>query len=132
MALTYKIVATKKPGTGMLGDTLYYPKLTDSTLMDLRDVSQILAQRTTASEADIRLVVTGLMDLIPELLLDGKTVKLDHFGSFRLYARAEPSPSADEVKTSHIRGLRISFLPDKRMKAELAHAKFMRKKEKRG
>lgn len=126
MALTYKIVATKKPGSGMDGDTLYYPKLTGSSMMDLRDVSKILSRRTTASEADIRLVVTGLMELIPELLLEGKTVKLDHFGSFRLHAKAETSASAEAVKTSHIKGLRISFLPDKRMKDELEQAKFVR------
>ena len=128
MALTYKIVATKKPGSGMEGDTLYYPKLTGSAQLDLRDVSEILAARSTASEADVRLVVTGLMELIPQLLLEGKTVKLDHFGSFRLHAKVEASTSADAVKASHIQGLRISFLPDKRMKAELAHAKFVRKR----
>lgn len=111
----------------MEGDTLYYPKLTGSSLMDLRDVSKILSRRTTASEADIRLVVTGLMDLIPELLLEGKTVKLDQFGSFRLHAKVEASASAEAVKAAHIKGLRISFLPDKRMKAELEQAKFVRK-----
>ncbi|MFW6226529.1 MAG: hypothetical protein ACOC31_00340 [Bacteroidota bacterium] len=51
---------------------IWYPKLTGSRRADLREIGKILAKRTTASEADVHLVIMGLVELIPELLKEEK------------------------------------------------------------
>jgi len=119
MALTYKVVSTTKPGQGHDGEQIWFPKLTGSSKVDLWEVARILAKRSTASEADVFLVITGLVSLVPELLLQGKTVKLDNLGSFRLHARVKTSPVREEVSAKNIREIRLSFKPDNRIKEAL-------------
>jgi len=119
MALKYKIASTKKPGQGKEGEQIWFPKLTGTSQADLNQIAQILAQRSSASQADVYLIVMGLVDLIPELLSEGKTVKLDNLGTFRLHARVETASSPNEVTVHKIKELRMSFLPDKRIKQAL-------------
>lgn len=119
MALTYTIMSTNRPGEGKAGTPMYFPKLTGTSQTNLRQLSKILAMRSTASEADVYLVVTGLINLIPQLLTEGKTVKLDGLGTFRLHARVDPASSPDKVTARNIRELRMSFRPDNEIKREL-------------
>lgn len=122
MALTYKVISTTKPGQGRDGGQIWFPKLTGSSKVDLWEVARTLAKRSTASESDVFLVITGLVTLIPELLLQGKTVKLDNLGSFRLHARVRTSPSRGEVSVKNIREIRLSFKPDNVIKEALRGA----------
>ena len=112
MALKYKIVSTFSPGEGKEGKQLWFPKLTGSSQINLREIAKILHQRSTASEADVYLIVKGLVDLIPELLADGYTVKLDELGTFRLHAKVRTSGSPQTVSVRNINKLRLSFRPD--------------------
>jgi len=129
MALQYKIISTIKRGQAEDNERIWFPRLTGSQKINLRQVAEILNQRSTASEADIYLVLMGLVDLLPELLLDGNTVKIDEFGSFRLHAKVSTEDSPDKVTSRNINDLRISFLPDKRIKQALKRADFTKKKE---
>jgi predicted histone-like DNA-binding protein len=119
MALSYKIVSTFKPGEGREGKQIWFPKLTGTKQVGLRKIAKILSTRTTASEADLYLVVMGLVELIPELLLDGNTVKLDNLGTFRLHAKVEPSSSPEKVSAKNIREVRLSFRPDSEVRKQL-------------
>jgi predicted histone-like DNA-binding protein len=123
MALKYKVISTNKPGKGLQGEKIWFPKLTGSKKIDLLGVARILAKRSTAKEIDVYAVVTGLMDIIPELLMDGYTIKLDLLGSFRLHARVETSDTAEKVTAKKIKEFRIGFTPTKDMKATLQAAK---------
>ena len=129
MALQYKIISMIKRGNTENEQRIWFPRLTGSRKINLRQVAEILKQRSTASEADIYLVLIGLVDLLPELLLDGNTVKIDEFGSFRLHAKVSTENSPDKVTSRNINDLRISFLPDKRIKQALKRADFKKKKE---
>lgn len=123
MALTYTIMSTNRPGEGKAGTPMYFPKLTGTSQANLREVSKLLAMRSTASEADVYLVVTGLINLIPELLAEGRTVKLDGLGTFRLHARVDTASSPEKVSTRNIRELRLAFRPDNEIKRELRTVK---------
>lgn len=127
MALKYKIVSTFRPGEGKEGSQLWFPKITGSSQADLRDIANMLHKRSTASEADVFLIVKGLVDLIPELLADGRTVKLDELGTFRVHAKVRTSDSPDSVSVKNIEQLRVSFRPDKWMKKALKNAEIVPK-----
>lgn len=129
MGLKYKIMRSlKQTGTGEK-KPFWYPQLTGSQKMNLEEVAEILASRTTASRADVHLVVTGLTELIPELLLRGNTVHLGKLGSFRLRAKATPVEEPHKVTSRHIRELRAAFIPAPAMKKKLKDARFEKVKE---
>lgn len=129
MPVQYKITSMIKPGETGDEERIWFPRLTGSERIGLRQIAEILKQRSTASEADVYLVLMGLVDLLPELLLDGKTVKIDEFGTFRLHAKVTTEDSPDKVTSRNIRDLRISFLPDKGIKTALKRADFTKKKD---
>ncbi|HZL11638.1 MAG TPA: HU family DNA-binding protein [Prolixibacteraceae bacterium] len=112
MALKYKVVSTFSPGEGKEGKQLWFPKITGSSPINLREIAKILHKRSTASESDVYLIVKGLVDLIPELLANGYTVKLDELGTFRLHAKVSTSGSPESVSVKNINKLRLSFRPD--------------------
>jgi predicted histone-like DNA-binding protein len=87
--------------------------------MNLREMARQLAKESTLSEADIYAVIFGLNNLIPDKLMDGYTVKLDGFGSFRLHAKVETSNDPSEIDVRSIKELRISFKPDNEIKRNL-------------
>ncbi len=119
MALKYKTVSTFKPGKGRQGEQMWFPKLTGSDQVNLRGIAKIMSSRSTASESDLYVIVMGLVDLIPELLLNGNTIKLDNFGTFRLHAKVEPSSNPEKVTVKNIKELRISFRPDSTIRKQL-------------
>jgi predicted histone-like DNA-binding protein len=119
MGIKYKIMSTRQPGAGKDGKEISFPKLTGTQQMDLRNVARTLAERTTLSEADVYAVVVGLTDLIPEMLSQGYTIKLDRLGTFRLHARVTPSDHPDKVTVRNIKEFTLSFRPDNEVKKAL-------------
>ncbi|MFW6226528.1 MAG: hypothetical protein ACOC31_00335 [Bacteroidota bacterium] len=51
-------------------------------------------------------------------------MKLDNLGSFRLHAKVKPVDAPDKVSSKNIKEIRLSFLPDKRIKDELQQVTF--------
>lgn len=129
MALKYKVVSTFRPGEGRDGEQLWFPKLTGASQVDLRQIAQLLQKRSTASESDVYLIVKGLVGLIPELLAEGHTVKLDELGTFRLHAKVDACDSPEAVSAKNIREVRLSFRPDSLIKQELQAAEIRKADE---
>jgi predicted histone-like DNA-binding protein len=129
MTLKYKVVSTFSPGEGKEGKQIWFPKITGSSQINLSEIAKILHKRSTASESDVYLIVKGLVDLIPELLADGYTVKLDELGIFRLHAKVTTSDSPESVSVRNINKLRLSFRPDNAIKSELKGVKILPEKK---
>jgi len=127
--MKYKVMSTTHPpGHWKDQEPLWFPKLTGSSCVDLDEMCKILSARSTASRADIYLVIYGLEQLIPELLAEGKTVKLGGIGSFRLHAKVEPAKRKDDVSAKNIKELRLSFRPGTRIKNALKKVSFKKVK----
>lgn len=123
MPLFYKATSTFQPGEGSTGKKLWFPKITGSSQKSLKDISKLLEKRSTLSSIDILGVLHGLSDLIPELLCEGNTIKIDGLGTFRLHAKVTTCNSEEEVSVHHIREFRLSFKPDNEIKEKLQEAK---------
>mgnify|MGYP000297749124 CR=1 FL=1 len=119
MAVKYKVIGSKNPQSKDENAILFYPKLCDSVQLNTSRVSKIMAMRSSVSKSDIYNVLIGLAELIPELLGEGHTIKLDGFGIFRLHAKTKTMNDPAKVNVKNITGYRLSFLPDKEMKREL-------------
>ena len=126
MPVKYKVMATTKPGQGKEGEKIYFPKLTRSSQVNLRDIANMLSEISTASPGDVYLIITGLVDLIPTLLGKGNTIKLDDLGTFRLHARVDTEPSPEKVTSRNIKELRLSFRHDNRIKKKLKGIKVVK------
>ncbi len=127
MGLMYKIASTKKPGQGKDGETLYFPVLTNTSQVDLRALAKQLSETSTASPADVYLIINGLIDLIPKLLADGKTVKLDGLGTFRLHAKVTTVATEAQVNVRNITSVRATFRPDNGIKKALKNVTITKK-----
>lgn len=112
-------MSTYKPGQGTNGEQIWFPKLTGTSPASILDVSHLIAKRTTASEADVYLVMMALVDAIPDLLAEGKTIKLERFGTFRLHAKVKTENSPEKITRRNIKEIRLSFRPDNEMKKAL-------------
>ena len=130
MAVFYKVVS-KRPG-GMAGTNAprYYPVLTDRRVMDLRELSKRISDMSTVSRPDVMAVVYAFIDLIPGLLQDGYNIKLDGFGTFSLHVSGEGKDDPDQVTHRDIKGVKMTILPDKRIKIRLQATTFRKKQTK--
>jgi predicted histone-like DNA-binding protein len=127
MAVYYKVVS-KKPGLSKPDSaTKYYPVLTGRNQADIREVCDLLSEASTVTPGDVRAVLEGFIRLIPHLLMDGRTVKLEGFGTFNLHCSAVGQTNPDNVTLRDIRGIKMSFLPDKEIKRKLKGTKFKKK-----
>ena len=126
MALKYKIASTSKPGQGKAGEKVYFPRLTESSQVTLQEMIWAIEKRSSVTESDVYAVLYNLVNLIPELLLKGNTVKLDNLGTFRLYAQTQAESSPEKVSDHNITGLKLTFRPDVRIKQKLKHPEFIK------
>jgi len=126
MTIRYKITSTSKPGAGKDGEKIYFPRLTGSSPVDLDYLSRIIEQRSSASKADVYLILLEFAQLVPELLTEGKTIVVKDLGSFQLHARVSAADSPEKVTFRNIKEIRMSFLPDKKIKKRLNKINFQR------
>lgn len=101
--------------------TRYYPALTNRRTQDLRDICETISGRSSLTNGDVMAVVVSLMELVPDLLLDGYNVRLDGFGIFSLHASGKGKDTPEEVTFRDITGVKMAFLPDKHIKRRLRH-----------
>jgi predicted histone-like DNA-binding protein len=124
MAIHYKIVKQAEPGIMGGGNYKYYARACGTRKINLREISDMLAQRSALSPGDVFGTVIGLVDLIPGLLMDGHTVEVGELGTFSLSLKSKGENSKDEVSYRSIKNLKINFRAGSRLKDVLAYAKF--------
>ena len=105
-------------------EKLWYAIKDTGKTVDLKRISVEIEKRTAATRADISSILISLLEIIPEFLRDGDTVKLDGFGIFRINVNSTASPRPEEVSARSVKGTRVSFLPSTEMKAALSTATF--------
>jgi len=76
------------------------------------------------SPADVMAVLEGLIELVPEKLLEGYLVKLGEFGTFRAGFSSKGEATLAQVKASSITNPRINFRPGKVIRDELKKASY--------
>lgn len=128
MPIHYKTVKKAEAGVKGGGRFRYHAAATKRKIVDSHDLSRMLANRCTLSRADVTAVLTGLSELMCELLCDGKSVHFDDIGIFSTSLVSELKDSPEEVKESSISGVRVQFRANKELKKQLKKAKFKRVK----
>lgn len=124
MAVSYKVVS-KRPG-GMAGSNppKYFPMVTKRSLMDTRELAEEIGRRNGFSSAHVVGIIETLIQMVPEMLKDGRSVRLDGFGTFSLHVSGVGREDPDKVTKRDITKVKMAFLPSKEIKMKLAATKF--------
>lgn len=79
-----------------------------------KKIAQRLAQISTVSYADVVAVLAELPGVMADYMAQGKSVRLDGFGTFRYTLDTEGVESKDELDiTKQIKAVRVQFIPTK-------------------
>lgn len=106
----------------------YYAFPKASGTIELRELARRISRESTVSMMDTVAVLEGLLQVIPDMLLDGNIVRLGDFGTFRLGISSEGVENPDEFNVSKIRKANLIFHAGKVFRDRLKTIKFTRAK----
>jgi len=118
MSVKYVVVGRGKPGVPD-SPKKYYSMVKSTGEIDLRELSNQIADVSTVTPIDVLAVLESLLQMVPQHIADGKIVRLGDFGDFRLTLKSEGSESADAVSVHKIKSSHLRFRPGKVFKQTL-------------
>ncbi|MDR2919977.1 MAG: HU family DNA-binding protein [Tannerella sp.] len=102
----------------------YYASPVNSGKVTLDDLANRIARSSSLTRGDILNVLSNFLDELPEYLKDGKSVQLGDFGTVRLSFSSQGVDTEEEVNASLIKGVRVIFTPNVKLKDELNRTSF--------
>ena len=115
MSVKYKLVLKKDLTKGAAADAKrYYASAPVSGMMDFDSICELIADRSTASDGDVALVVLGLIRAMEEALLRNEVVQLGRLGNFRL---SIGTVEEKDFQANMIRKPKIIFTPGDKLRA---------------
>ncbi|MBR8537128.1 hypothetical protein KDU71_16280 [Carboxylicivirga sediminis] len=103
---------------------VYYARSCQRRKIDLYDLAERLASYSILSPVDIHSVLIGLADVIPEYLMDNKSVDLGDLGIISLHLSSHSEETEEAVTWRSIKDLKVQFRAGVRFKKKLKHASF--------
>lgn len=123
MPVKYALVQRGNPQDASAAKKFYAIQQNTGTV-DIRELSRIISEISTVSEIDTHAVIEALIIKVPELVADGKIVRLGDFGSFYVTLKSEGAETADEFSSSMIKKVFLRFRPGKLIKNVLKSISF--------
>lgn len=118
MSVKYKLVLKKDLTKGAAADAKrYYASAPVSGMMRFNSICDVIADRSTASDGDVALVVRCLIHAMEEALLRNEVVQLDTLGNFRLSLGSAGAVNKKDFQASMIRKPKIIFTPGAKLRA---------------
>ena len=72
---------------------------------------RIAAKGRTVTQADISASLYAVVDVMEDLLAEGKIVRLGNFGSFQVMVSSYPAVSEEAFNVSLVKGTKLAFRP---------------------
>ncbi|MFV0377589.1 MAG: HU family DNA-binding protein [Mangrovibacterium sp.] len=128
MTVKYRLIKQATPGVKGGGQYKYYARACERQKASIDDLADLLAKRSSLSHGDIVATLYGLAHLIPELLLENRTVELGELGTFSLNLKSvgAEQPRIDGYRL--IKGAEISFRPSLRLKQAVRNVDYTKSK----
>lgn len=120
MALQFNVIERQNPITK---EKKWYATSRQTGKRDLRSISKDLSDVSSLSAGDVQNVIVNLIDQLPKWLMEGISVRLDGFGSFRLSFSSDGAASKEEVTANLITDVRIIFEADNNIKERIQHTR---------
>jgi predicted histone-like DNA-binding protein len=116
--MQYKVIERTNP-QNREEQKKWYANAVKSGNITTKTLAKKIADKSALPKGDVENVVSTLLDELPTLLTEGKSVKLGRIGSFRLSISSEGVDNKDDFKTHHIKGVRVIFTPSSDLKKAL-------------
>lgn len=100
-------------------DNKFFAQVKASGKTDLERLAYLVSNQSTVREGDCYAVILSLIHNIIDELKQGRTVKLDKLGTFKLSVRSEGANTTAQVTLNSIKSLHVHFIADKRLKNNL-------------
>ncbi|WP_456422544.1 HU family DNA-binding protein [Lutibacter sp.] len=121
--IKYKIINKINPQDVNAVQKFYAIKQAQETLT-LRDFGRRISRESTVSMMDTMAVLEGLLQIIPDELINGKIIKLGDFGTFRTTLATEGTLTEEAFTVANIKKLNIRFRPDREFVNKLAGVEY--------
>ena len=126
MAVNYAVMKTRNP-KGVEGTDYFHGRAVKTSDYDFEDLAGDVQMSTTVTEADVLGVLRAMKGYIVKALLAGRVVVLNDIGRFQigLKGKCYTKEMMDEegfTPASMIKGHRIVFRPDAKLKSAIAGA----------
>jgi hypothetical protein len=112
MTVPFKMVP-KKNILSSPPESKYYPCSVHNGVVNLNQLSSIVAFRSTVSRVDCYGVIIGLTQSIGEFFAAGRIVKIDERGTFQITFQGLPADSPDDLGKANIKKLKSFTNPQK-------------------
>ncbi len=129
MAFKYR-VKTKTDSINKENKPKYYAVPVRSGEIDIHQLADDLASRSTVTAADVYATIVGLIPLMEQYLHEGYSIRLDDLGIFTLSVSSKGFDDPKDCLPHRVEARKICFRADKQLKRNLKHVKFERDKKK--
>ena len=90
----------------------YFARARKSGKVGMTEIAEEIQRNCSAKCSDVTLVLTELMDVIRDHLLNGEEVTIDGLGSFRVGVTSDSVANPADFKPSNIHGVHLKFRED--------------------
>lgn len=93
---------------------VYYPRaITISTAINTDQIAEALADRSTVTKTDVKAVLTEMADVMSQYMAQGKSVKLEGLGSFRLGLNTKGVKNEEDFDFQpQLQRVKVNFIPE--------------------
>ncbi len=123
MSLFFKKVERSNP-RDIKAPKKWYASLKSIGLKKEKEIAVLAAEGTTLDPKEAQLAYSRFGIVVLRALLDGHTVEIENFGTFRLTIHSEGTDKKEELTANHIKGANIRFIPCKTAKETIGKATF--------
>jgi len=120
MSLQFNVVEKTNPQTR---EKKWYATTRLTGNRDLKNLSKDLSEVSSLSAGDVQNVIANLIDQLPKWLMEGDSVKLDGFGTFRLSFSSAGEVVKEDITADSIKDIYILFEPDVAIKERVSKTK---------
>ena len=110
----------------LLDTRKHYAFIKNQGVVNLRELAKRLSRESTISMMDTMALLEGLLQVIPDMLGQGKIVNLGELGTFRATISSEGVETAEDFNSTNIKRLNILFRPGSEFRDHLNNVKFTR------
>lgn len=115
---TIKYVVRKKKIIGGSGYK-YYAQVAPVHAINRKEIAEYIMQNEQVGEAVVASAVDAILKSIENFVMNGHSVSIGDFGTFRVTLKSAGSATAEAVSAENVTGARIRFFPASNLKQAL-------------
>lgn len=126
MAIKYKVIEQPPSKLSVTNKPTYNARACKRYKASLKDIAEAIQRRSSLTKAEVYGVLISLTDIIPDLLLDNKSVDLGDLGTISLHLSSKSEDKPEDVSWRSIKELKVKFRASVELKKNLKEAHFKR------